>query len=1690
MYKNLQLVLIASVALLFFAATLPAAQRHWVGSGTGNGRFWDKTANWSLTQGGAGGAGVPTAADDVFIDGTGSMQINTAAVCLSFTQSDNTGTKDFTNNSSLTVGIGGITLLGGALGSTTTGNTITVAGNWTESGGSFSAGSALVVFDGTTTQTVTSASSFGALTINSSGGVTLASNLTATGALTLASGVVSTGASSLILASTGTLTRTGGWVNGNFQMPVATGATSVTYHVGDATNYTPVTVAFGNVTTAGNLTGKSTAGDHPNLGTSAIDGSKSVNRYFTLTNSGVVFTTYSATFNFVAGDVDGGANTANFIVGKFNSPNWTLPTVGTKTATSTQVTGLTTFSDFAIGEIKSLTITATAGANGSITPSGSVSVTYGASQSFTIAANATYHIADVLVDGVSQGAVTSYNFPNVTVNHTIAASFLADSVTITATAGANGLISPSGTIKLVSNGSQSFTITPDAHYHVSDVLVDGVSVGAVTNYSFTNVIVDHTIAASFAIDTDTITATAGANGSISPSGATIVNYGSDTTFTITPALGYHVADVLVDGGSIGAVSSHKFTNVIANHTISATFAIDTFTITASAGVNGSISPAQAVVNYGSDTTFTITPDAHYHVSDVLVDGSSIGAVASHKFTNVTANHTIAASFAIDTDTITATAGANGSISPSGAAIVNYGTDTTFTITPALGYHILDVLVDGVSVGVVPTYTFTGVIVNHTISASFAINTYSVVSTAGAHGAISPAGKVTVNYGTDQPYTLTPDTGYHVADILVDGVSAGATTSFTLTNITANHTVDASFAIDTLTITASAGAHGTITPSGEVQVTYGGSQSFTIVPDPGYHIAGVLVDGGSVGATGSYDFSGVTANRTISATFAINQFSVVALADSHGTISPSGKVFVDSSADQTFTITPDVGYFIVDVHVDTVSVGAVPSYTFTNVVANHTIEASFAIQTFAVKGIAGAHGTISPSGPVLVNYGSDRTFTITPDTGFVIADVHVDSVSVGAVPSYTFTNVTATHVIEASFAIQTFTVNAIADAHGSITPAGAVSVNYGSDQSFTMTPDTGYFVADVHVDSVSVGAVPSYTFTHVTANHVIEASFALQTFTINATAGPNGSVSPSGSIVLSYGADTSITITPDAHYHVDSLIVDGVSIGAVAKFPFPHVTGNHTLHATFAIDQVAITAISDGNGSLNPAGVVLVNYGSDQSFTITPAVGYFISDVHVDTVSVGPVPTYTFTNVTAPHVIEATFAIQTFIVKGIAGANGSISPSGAVSVNYGANQTFTITPDSGYFIADVHVDSVSVGAVPSYTFTNVTANHVIEANFALHSFTVFASAGAHGTISPSGAVPAASGGSLVFHMTPDSAYFVADVHVDSVSVGAVTQYTFTNILSDHTIQAFFDTHPLPQLKTISPQTAYRGQHFVVVVLTGANFVSGVSTLNAGTGITINSFNVHTSDTILANISVGDAIPPGSRSFTVTNSAPGGGTSGPVAFFVLNHPPNNFSLAEPLNGDTIKLKAPAVPIEFKWHPSADLDGVDTLKYIVILHTPIFNLVGVTTDTSFSSSSLMSLLVPQTDYTWNVLVTDGFDSVFSTQTFTFRTSDSVTAVEERGKRVPKEYALHQNYPNPFNPSTTIEFDLPHQSVVTLAVYNLLGQMVATLIDHRSMDIGYQTVRWDASTIPSGVYLYRISADGADGKTFVQVKKMMLMR
>jgi hypothetical protein len=99
-------------------------------------------------------------------------------------------------------------------------------------------------------------------------------------------------------------------------------------------------------------------------------------------------------------------------------------------------------------------------------------------------------------------------------------------------------------------------------------------------------------------------------------------------------------------------------------------------------------------------------------------------------------------------------------------------------------------------------------------------------------------------------------------------------------------------------------------------------------------------------------------------------------------------------------------------------------------------------------------------------------------------------------------------------------------------------------------------------------------------------------------------------------------------------------------------------------------------------------------------------------------------------------------------------------------------------------------------------------------------------------------------------------------------------------------------------------------------------------------------------------------------------------------------------------------------------------------------------------------------------------------------VSISESSSDNLPDEIHLFQNYPNPFNPTTTIKFDLPKSSEVSLKIFNILGEEIATLVSDR-LSAGSYSYEWDGNNLASGVYLYRLQAG-----EYVETRKMVLMR
>ena len=502
-----------------------------------------------------------------------------------------------------------------------------------------------------------------------------------------------------------------------------------------------------------------------------------------------------------------------------------------------------------------------------------------------------YHVSSIIIDGVEHNIIDIYSFEHLFGDHTVEVVFTPNHYVISTTAYGNGTVTPGVEFDYTPGFTYAFAATPAPGYCIASVTRNGVVLPVADPYAtftdtLTNITSNYDYVATFVKSTYTITAGAGAHGTVSPAGASSYYYHQNAVYNITASTGYYIASVTVDGVTTNYTledaltsTTYTFVNIDTDHTISATFALMSYNITVNAGSNGNITPGTGNFVYGSTPTFTITPNEGYVISDVTVDGNSIGAVDTYTFLPLTSGHTIAATFAAAQFTITASAGNGGTISPAGASAVAYNGDKTYTITANNGYHVSNVFVDGASVGALNSYTFTGVTANHTIYAAFEANEYTVTVNQPANGSITP-GTTTVLFGATPSFVITPNIGYNVTAITVNGTNVISSASnvngvytYTFPAISSNQTITATMTAKTYTITASAGANGTINPNGNTTVNYGATQSYTFIPANGYVVDNVTVDGMSFGAMTTYTFTNVVANHTINVTFKLAECEV-------------------------------------------------------------------------------------------------------------------------------------------------------------------------------------------------------------------------------------------------------------------------------------------------------------------------------------------------------------------------------------------------------------------------------------------------------------------------------------------------------------------------------------------------------------------------------------------------------------------------------------------------------------------------------------------------------------------------------------------------------------------------------------------------------------------------------------------------
>jgi hypothetical protein len=594
------------------------------------------------------------------------------------------------------------------------------------------------------------------------------------------------------------------------------------------------------------------------------------------------------------------------------------------------------------------------------------------------------------------------------------------------------------------------------------------------------------------------------------------------------------------------------------------------------------------------------------------------------------------------------------------------------------YYIENIIIDGVPMGVISEYTFYNV---ETVLPVIDVITqqyeYQIVATHGPNGTIDPVGNVSVNCGETMTFQLIRNPGFNVNQVIFNGEDypvsfianswttpaiTDPTNTFHVTFVEAPYKINVSYDPTLGEVLLREIEDGQEVfysiPPGIFGANEGFMYQFMFVPSYNADLTAVTVDGilrpGAVTAQ-TYIFPSVFNNHTLNVEFTVQTFIITATAGNNGDIDPAGNVTVAYGSSPIFNFTPNVGYYVDQVFVNQANnpeAVANGYYIFEDVTENQTIYVTFARMSYQihVTSFGGSGGATEPTGEfVTVFHNEHQIFYFIPEEGYQVTSVIIDGISYpDAIPtgSYTFYYVTTNgHTIHVTFEKIPYPITAMSNGNGIFIPStdeGTTYVPHGTNKTYMFEARPGYEIVNVFVDGINnLAAVANgyHTFENVTAPHTINVITALRTYTITASAGANGFISPVGVVTASYGQNRSFTFAPAGGYEIDQVLIDGIENGEAAlngAYVFLNITDDHTIHVTFKQIRLFIRSSAVGSGVIDPFGVSEIPYGEAITYTITPDNGYEISKVFVNGNDMGAISTYTFAAVDTDGDIEAIF----------------------------------------------------------------------------------------------------------------------------------------------------------------------------------------------------------------------------------------------------------------------------------------------------------------------------------------------------------------------------------------------------------------------------------------------------------------------
>jgi hypothetical protein len=991
--------------------------------------------------------------------------------------------------------------------------------------------------------------------------------------------------------------------------------------------------------------------------------------------------------------------------------------------------------------------------------------------------------------------------------------------------------------------------------------------------------------------------------------------------------------------------------------------------------------------------------------------------------------------------------------------------------------------------------------------------YEITASANTGGSITPIGSTLVTHGDDAEYTIVSDPGYYISDVTVDGGSIGITKKYFFNTVAETHTIDVTFSPVPSPIVSEYNTDPKTLvllrlneASGDIAFDFSGNDNFGTAYGP-WIVSGRI--GNARGFDGTHKYLLIETDTTL---YLTNQFTFEAWIKIPTTVDSANRVIFGKGKDNLTTAyqlsLTTAGKLHIYMDNDTSTVGLESDDVLQSGRWNH-VAATYNgsdLRLF-INGTESGSASVSKhilnsAEPLYIG----KSLTNSADSYFngEIDEVRISSIARTAsdfnlqlrpldlAASGTGTTIYLDWLNGGGMSpLMEYTIYRGADSTSMTQISTTTNLSY-ADSGLPIS--TTFYYRISAVDSTGVESVPSFAVSALTADIIppaapaalavidsMQSSFLLQW---------NSSDADDFRAYLIYGGTNpealalidSTTMAYDTTRYIADLVIG-------TKYYFTVTAADTNSNESEPSNMASATpymyypvnSFVFGNGTVDPDSTIFVDHGDSVTFTIKANAFHHIDSVVIDgeyflidaITSVTKTqkeeqPSKGATSKQKPADPQSLTSIVEFV-------GGSSDDTLFTYTFYSVSSPHNI---AGFFSANPNIAPYFTSALPDTAiprFDSLTFQYTaVDPEGAALSYLFIEG--------PSGASFDTSTGVLKYLPAPgaNGTYAVIVQIADDSTVTTDTAFVRVNIYGDvsgnGTISAFDASHVLRHVVQIDTLTILQQR---------VGDVTGDMTISAFDASNILQYTVGLISSFpggLGKIAQPEAI-LSAFSFRIDKAAEPDHYD---LFVSVNKPSNVFGAAMTLSFDSTVVS-----------PLAAAKTALTDSMMMAFHFPYqkahMALAGMRPMNDAGDIIKFTFMLKDRNYPKNAVL-------FTMDRFILNETDHTNDVggitlNVRGPaELPTVYALSQNFPNPFNPATTINYQLPEASSVTITIYNTLGQEVKRLVNEQQI-AGYYSVQWngtnhDNRSVASGMYIYRIEAAGGDGAKFSQVKKMMLLK